>query len=269
MEILICLVAILVIVACCMRAVNVYIKPAIKEANESKKKKKLFTSPPRVQKVTDEIIRTRAKTQCNLTTADMDRIGINLVLSGADDNGERTMYFFKVDNQVYAYCHWQLLSGKPSFGVASAKTSTLKYHPSDIRYTSVTIGGVTTGGFSEHGNYYTEEYHNTGKGDLWCKMDGYSMIVLSMKVNSALEEEVKKDKFLSGLRRDRNNNIVLLHDTGNAYKDEFQRAFQKDDLAACTRAQSENLKLAYFTKRECQNVADWITTTAFSDIAYK
>ena len=39
----------------------------------------------------------------------------------------------------------------------------INYHPSDIRYVGVTVGGVTTGGTYDAGNYYTNDATKTGK----------------------------------------------------------------------------------------------------------
>ena len=249
--------------------IKIYAKISAKEAKalQERRQQKINALPSKVRE-TQNNIDYALKYKGYLTQAEMDQYGVNLALFDKAD-GKEGMYFFMVDNNIYSYKASTLRFGTPLFGVEDLETRTDIYHPSDIRFVAVTVGGVTTGGFEEYGNYYTTHFSSTGKGLLYCVVEGFKMAVLKFKVNSNLEKELNKNGFLSGIKKDKHGNRMLMHELSYFTK-------QKLDMAACSRnydmyqnANNEAMKEAAFTKDESQYVGDWIINVAFTRAAFK
>ena len=258
-----------------IRFYNANIRPSIKENKLEKHKEILESAPLEVQTKVKEI-NTALSQKKKLKATDLDELGINILLQGCDENKNIVFYFFKIEDQIYAGCNTQfqnyntaLYSGMPAFGIREIVDEKLVYHPSDIRFTSVTVGSVTTGGYSDYGNFYTTEYENSGKYYIYCKMKDYRFPFLRMKLNSNLEKDRKSNEFLSKLKHDPEGYIVLLHDIKYDYQLEIEMAARMQDAALLKHYEEKRINDALFNHQECKCVCDWIIANAFSDKAYK
>ena len=227
---------------------------------DQKKNKAWEALPLEVRKASEQIQQISGK----ITSKELDRLGISLVIFSDDKADSPKLYFYRYNERIYTIQNdGTVWTNIPSFSVKDAINDELVYHPSDIRFTAVTVGGVTTGGFSEYGDFYTKKYTNTGKGYVSCHLGSLSMPVLQMKTNSALNKHIKKDKVFSSLSKHKNGNIVFLHNPGDAYQNELYLAAKSDNLQAYQLYQNKVLELSYLEKSECDYLVNWFVSFAF------
>lgn len=97
----------------------------------------------------------------------MDSGNLLFVLKGKGD-GLKDYYYFIFKDPNIGITTYDTVSSQygheiPTINIYEVDNTWLKYHPSELVYTSVTVGGVTTGGIHDEGNFYTKEHYRSGK----------------------------------------------------------------------------------------------------------
>ncbi len=249
-----------------IRMWNKDIKPMVEESKANKDEAQRRIDTANLPQAIQNKLQTIQTITGAITENDLDRLGISLVLMDGKSDTAAKLFFCKHENKIYTiHSDGRVWNGIPSFGVNDAINDRLVYHPSDIRYTGASSGGISMGGFKDYGNFYTKEYENTGKGYVTCNIGAFRMIVMQMRTNSTLKKHIESNDFFKSLAPHNSGNVVFLHDPGDQYKEEIYFAAKTNNITAYQSFQNKRLALSYLEKGECKYLMDWFVSFAFAN----
>ena len=134
----------------------------------------------------------------------------------------------------------------------------LNYHPSDIRYVGVTVGGVTTGGTYDAGNYYTNDATNTGKCHLVyedsANPDG--AIIEKIELHGKTLDSARRNSFIKQFLE--GNTLVLKHKEGPKNESSIKASLDQNDPDLAYRLIKMDAISAMLSKDECKKIKHWI-----------
>ena len=142
-------------------------------------------------------------------------------------------------------------------------SSSYEYTPEKVTYTSVTVGGVTTGGIDKREAFYSEEIKGrSGKYGIYAKMElGNLMRISEINLDESLIESAKSIPEINKFLKD---NTLVLSYASSAIKiskiegDMYQQAISNGDIYTAANIRNKLSEQAELTKDDCQNIINWI-----------
>ena len=209
-----------------------------------------------------------------LTMEGMDKANVQAVLKGKvsnDNNGSMDIYYYILNDPNLEFLTIDTKSkkvkfGKPDICITELVNTRLHYNPSELVFTAVTVGGVTTGGVTDVGNYYSEKHSRSGKYFLYSytnqdfkisdentkKKDAFTIDALLL--NSDLTLEAIKGR-LHGFDRVKNM-FFLSH--GTMKMDARDVIATGGDLESMQVLKNDAYNKTQLTKSDCQAVKDFL-----------
>lgn len=220
-----------------------------------KEKNSALTAPESVQKIIKQI--DSISDVNKLSPTDLDKIGITSILYNGLNSREETIFFFSVGTKNYAYSNNRLIMSAPTITFGQHYEGTMVYHPSDIRYTGATFGGVTVGKIRDVGNYHSLEAHKTDKYTIGCNISSISINVTMGKFNTQLMSKIKRHHLLSTLQITESN-TVFFSKRENKY---LQTRGHESASNMYNRTQMEYTS-NLLNRNECIVLAEWLCSDA-------
>jgi len=145
--------------------------------------------------------------------------------------------------------------------VAEMVDYNLTYHPSEIVYTGVTVGGVHTGGFCDIGNYHTidgtstKKYHLIYRGADVTSEDYCPIEVI--KLHSSLVNAAKKtadiNQYLSP-----DGTLTLSNNVKSKYAQQIEAATKQGNVDLAIKLAKADYFNQQLSKEQCTAIKDWI-----------
>jgi len=134
------------------------------------------------------------------------------------------------------------------------------YHPTTVTYTSVTVGGVTTGGFDVNKEHYSSRRTGaSGKYALFSVEEDYEIcrIILSDSLLESARSNPFIKRFLKG------HDLVLEHENENTKLSAGAMAnlegyIKSGNVISQNLWMQDVINAKKLTKEECQKILDWI-----------
>lgn len=222
----------------------------------------LDSAPPKIKNIIQRIKSSKDK----LSLGDLDELGILMVANGIDAKGKKASIYFIDKDYTICKCNNDITLSKKyaTFTIDNAINTTSVYTPSDIRYTSVTVGNVTTGGFSDHGNYYTTQYEKTGKKHVICRIGSVKISITSIKLNTELVEKTDGEDIFDMLAEIDDYEYAMLYDGLSSPSVKKNREYmnmgaRSGNAKVYEFFQNKALEELYLTKEDASYLAKWFT----------
>lgn len=137
----------------------------------------------------------------------------------------------------------------------------LKYHPSEIVYTGVTVGGIHTGGFHDRGNYISIDGKRTQKYRLIYNGVGVtseqSCPIEIIKLEGNLTDKAKNNSLIRQYL-DSNGMLVLKNNVKSENAQFIVSAMEVKNIDAAMEFAKEDYYNQQLTKEQCDSVKNWI-----------
>ena len=150
---------------------------------------------------------------------------------------------------------------RESFYIVKHKTSSYKYNTPQVTYTSVTVGGVTTGGFSKTGGDYSTKSWLSNKGHVVM----INSLIREIEFDKSLEPELKRTSFSKYVQygcSESDKPTIYLYDPKRASSMAdavgfmyYQGGNQEQAMNLLEAAKLEAYPLTY---EVCSAIVDWI-----------
>lgn len=235
---------------------RVWGKSAFEKINTVADRKKLESAPQELKNKI-ELLRYLISRNNIITYDNINQLNCIMMIKGYTSEGEKNVYFFKYNSEYYVY-DTELHTGLPHFAVNTVALGNYNYHPSDIRYVGVSIGGISTGGFYDAGNYISKDYETTGKSQLWCKISNIEMTVDELLLNERLYDIASRDKKILPFINQYTKKIKLTHNTKTNYSNLFREAYRNAGYMAAKNIENKAFADTLLEQGEATYFRDWL-----------
>ena len=134
----------------------------------------------------------------------------------------------------------------------------LNYHPSDIRYVGVTVGGVTTGGTYDAGNYYTNDPTRTDK--FWLEYkdskNPNGTVINKIKLSGKTLDSARKNSFIKQFLED--DTLTLMHKKDLEHESSIKASLDQGNSELAYRIMKMDTISMMLSKQECEKIKHWI-----------
>ena len=134
----------------------------------------------------------------------------------------------------------------------------LNYHPSDIRYVGVTVGGVTTGGTYDAGNYYTNDATRTDKFWLEYKdsQNPNGTVINKIKLSGSTLDAARKNSFIKQFLK--GDTLTLMHSKDLEHESSIKASLDQGNSELAYRIMKMDTISMMLSKDECKKIKHWI-----------
>lgn len=140
----------------------------------------------------------------------------------------------------------------------------LKYHPPEIVYTGVTVGGVHTGGFHEQGNYYSLNGTSTKKYRLVYTGAGVSQQdfcpIEKIELSAPLIREAQENKTISRYLDD-DGVLTLCNKVESQYGTYMESVRKQGNTELLMQMAKSDWFAQQLSKAQCSTIRDWLMST--------
>lgn len=235
---------------------RVWGKGLFQTINSAADRKKIEAAPQELKNKIEHLRYLISKNN-TITYDNINQLNCIMMIKGYTSEGEKNAYFFKYNSAYYVY-DTELHTGLPHFAVNTVALGNYNYHPSDIRYVGVSIGGISTGGFYDAGNYISKDYEMTGKSQLWCKIGNIEMTVDEILLNEKLYNIAVEDKKIISFLNKRTKKAKLAHRPKTDYSNKFREAYRSGGYMAAKNIENKAFADTLLEQGEAAYFRDWL-----------
>ncbi len=134
----------------------------------------------------------------------------------------------------------------------------LNYHPSDIRYVGVTVGGVTTGGVYDAGNYYTNDPTRTDRFWLEYKdsINPDGTVINKIKLSGETLDSARKNSFIKQFLE--NDTLTLMHKKDLEHESSIKASLDQHNSELAYKLMKMDTISMMLSKEDCEKIKHWI-----------